>query len=118
MEWNCSRKMTADEQMAFKLGYNKSKYDAVQWINVKDRLPEIGKEHIKDGNRWIDKSIRVLRVCKQESGKVMVKEGYYQITTFSDGTKSDKPYWRIPGSIDEVTHWTHLPEPPKEELKC
>ena len=83
-----------------------------EWISVEDRLPETEKTHIKDGNRWFDKSIRVLCVCKQKSGKVMVKEGYYELYTHADGTKSNAPYWRIPGSIDEVTHWMPLPEPP------
>ena len=83
-----------------------------EWISVEDRLPEIEKTHIKDGNRWFDKSIRVLCVCKQKSGKVMVKEGYYELYTHVDGTKSNAPYWKIPGSIDKVTHWMPLPEPP------
>jgi hypothetical protein len=38
----------------------------------------------------------------------MVKEGYCE---WSDWGYS----WRIPGSIDMVTHWTYLPEPPEDE---
>jgi hypothetical protein len=56
-------------------------------------------------------SIRVLCVCKQKSGKVMVKEGYCEIWDDSDYG----PYWKIPGSIDSVTHWMPLPTPPTEK---
>ena len=77
------------------------------WIKVSERLPETdptkrGKYHD------VPVSIRVLCACRQETGKVMVKEGYCE--------KHDEgPFWRIPGSIDSVTHWTYLPEPPADE---
>ncbi len=77
------------------------------WIKVSERLPETdptkrGKYHD------VPVSIRVLCVCRQATGKVMVKEGYCE--KFEDG-----PFWRIPGSIDSVTHWMYLPEPPIDE---
>lgn len=79
-----------------------------EWISVKDRLPEV--DHNKKGNRWYDSvSIRVLCACKQRSGKKMVKEGYCEF--HSDGSA----FWRIPGSIDSVTHWMPLPTPPIEK---
>ena len=81
-----------------------------EWISVDDKLPEIETANIKEYSRHYSKSVRVLCVCKQKSGKVMVKEGYYE--TSSDGTRI---YWKIPGSIDLVTHWMPLPEPPKED---
>lgn len=74
------------------------------WISVKDGLPEL--EDNRSGYHR-PRSIRVLCVCRQRSGKVFVKEGYYELF-------NDKPCWRIPGSIDSVTHWMLLPEPPKE----
>jgi hypothetical protein len=77
------------------------------WISVDERLPEIDPNK-KGKYHNIPVSIRVLCACKQESGKVMVKEGYCEI--FDDG-----PFWRIPGSIDSVTHWMYLPEPPIDE---
>lgn len=76
-----------------------------KWISVDERLPEL-----EDGRNWGNhrpKSIRVLCVCQQRSGKTFVKEGYYELF-------SNKPCWRIPGSIDTVTHWMPLPEPPKK----
>lgn len=77
-----------------------------EWISVDERLPEL-----EDGRNWGNhrpKSIRVLCVCQQRSGKTFVKEGYYELF-------SNKPCWRIPGSIDSVTHWMPLPKPPKGE---
>jgi hypothetical protein len=44
----------------------------------------------------------------QFKGKIFVKEGYYEKWDFAIA-----PHWRIPGSIDTVTHWMPLPEPPK-----
>jgi hypothetical protein len=77
------------------------------WISVEERLPEIDpdkKSRYKDGKA----SIRVLCACKQYSGKKLVKEGYCE-------WRNDVCYsWRIPGSIDRITHWTYLPEPPED----
>lgn len=80
-----------------------------QWISVKDRLPEIESSNKRWGNHKISKSVRVLCACKQASEKVFVKEGYYEIWDDERG-----PFWKIPGSIDSVTHWMPLPEPPKK----
>ena len=79
------------------------------WISVKDRLPEIVSAH-KRYRSTIKKSIRVLCVCVQKSGKTMVKEGYCE--WYND---YPEPRWQIPGTIDEVTHWQYLPQPPKGE---
>ena len=89
-----------EASVLYNAGYRKQS----EWISVDERLPEL-----EDGRNWGNhrpRSIRVLCVCKQRSGKVFVKEGYYELF-------SNKPCWRIPGSIDEVTHWMPLPEPPK-----
>ena len=80
-----------------------------EWISVKDRLPEIVSTH-KRYRSTIKKSIRVLCVCVQRSGKTMVKEGYCE--WYND---YPEPCWQIPGTIDEVTHWQYLPQPPKGE---
>ena len=80
-----------------------------EWTSVEDRLPEIETENIRQHNRCYSESIRVLCACKQRSGKVMVKEGYCRI--YDDNNIC----WKIPGSIDSVTHWMPLPEPPKGE---
>ena len=80
-----------------------------EWIPVKDKLPEIVSTH-KRYRSTIKKSIRVLCVCVQNSGKTMIKEGYCE--WYND---YPEPRWQIPGTIDDVTHWMPLPQPPKGE---
>ena len=75
------------------------------WIDVNDKLPELEIVPKKADSHHKPKSVRVLCTCKQRSGKVFVKEGFYELW-------DDNPVWRIPGSIDAVTHWMPLPEPP------
>ena len=80
-----------------------------EWISVDDKLPEVVSIQ-KVYRSTVKKSIRVLCVCVQKSGKTMVKEGYCE--WYND---YQEPRWKIPGTIDEVTHWQYLPEPPKGE---
>ena len=80
-----------------------------EWISVDDKLPEVVSIQ-KGYRRTVKKSIRVLCVCVQKSGKTMVKEGYCE--WYND---YQEPRWKIPGTIDEVTHWQYLPQPPKGE---
>ena len=80
-----------------------------EWIPVTERLPEIVSTNKRYRNT-IKKSIRVLCVCVQKSGKTMVKEGYCEWYN-----NYPEPRWQIPGTIDEVTHWAYLPMPPKGE---
>ena len=80
-----------------------------EWISVDDKLPEVVSIH-KGYRSTVKKSIRVLCVCVQKSGKTMVKEGYCE--WYND---YQEPIWKIPGTIDEVTHWQYLPQPPKGE---
>ena len=77
------------------------------WISVDEKLPnvDLAKKGKYFGNPI---SIRVLCACKQKSGKTMVKEGYCE---FHGSTH----FWRIPGSIDAVTHWMYMPDLPTEE---
>ena len=79
-----------------------------KWIPVTERLPDVASKH-KHGRSRYTKSIRVLCVCVQKDGKTMVKEGYYEF--WND---YPEPCWKIPGTIDAVTHWMPLPEPPTE----
>lgn len=85
----------------YNAGYRKQ-----EWISVDERLPEL--EDGRNCGNHRPRSIRVLCVCQQRSGKVFVKEGYYELF-------SNRPCWRIPGSIDSVTHWMPLPSVPKVE---
>lgn len=101
-------------EQAYKNGYEAGYADgeidfAPKWIPVTVRLPEIVSTH-KHYRYTTRKSIRVLCVCVQKSGKTMVKEGYCEL--YND---YPEPRWQIPGTIDSVTHWMPLPEPPKGE---
>ena len=75
------------------------------WISVEERLPDIDPRG--KGRYGGARSVRVLCACKQRDGRTFVKEGYYE------PCGNGNVFWRIPGSIDSVTHWMPLPEPPK-----
>jgi hypothetical protein len=77
------------------------------WISVEDRLPDI--DPCGKGRYGGTRSVRVLCTCKQRDGRTFVKEGYYE------PCGNGNVFWRIPGSIDSVTHWMPLPEPPENE---
>lgn len=78
-----------------------------KWIPVSERLPApASKRNRYNGKCWTSET--VLCVCVQNGGKRMVKEGRCEFY-------GDTPVWRIPGTIDSVTHWMPLPVPPKEE---
>ena len=62
-----------------------------EWISVKDRLPEPGD---------------YVLVCD-------IREAWYGLWEFSGSAWYDASYQ--PWSIDEVTHWQYLPQPPKGE---
>jgi hypothetical protein len=78
-----------------------------EWISVEDRLPVI--DTYGKGRYGGARSVRVLCACKQRDGRTFVKEGYYEPCA------NGNVVWRIPGSIDSVTHWMPLPEPPTEK---
>ena len=101
-----------DARSCAEILYNYLGYRKYEWISVKDRLPELESSLIKYGSMgYKQKSIRVLCACKQKSGRVMVKEGYCEVWV----DNPTNPYWRIPGSIDSITHWMPLPTPPTEK---
>lgn len=79
----------------------------MEWTKIDDGLPPKRLSH--KGTEWRDpywESERVLCVCKQNTGRTLVKEGYCKV--WEDG----RIRWMIPGEIHEVTHWGLLPEPP------
>lgn len=80
-----------------------------KWIKVTDKLPELEIKNIKRGDTRYSKSGRVLCFCEQSSGKTMIKEGFLETSPYRDDA-----FWRIPGSIEKVTHWRPLPLPPNE----
>lgn len=102
----CQDSLCLYQQIAMSLygaGYRKQ-----EWISVEERLPELEGKARTWGKLQIQPSVRVLCTCVQKSGKVLVKEGFYELW-------GDRVVWKIPGSIDSVTHWMPLPEPLKGE---
>lgn len=67
----------------------------MEWISVKDRLPEMNK------------TVLIVRSGSVEIGFYNAKDKRFYVPNESafDG-------WPIP--VDGVTHWMPLPEPPKE----
>lgn len=80
-----------------------------KWVSVDERLPEFVKVEKQGDFGNVAKSVRVLCSCLQKDGKQMVKEGYCQ--RWLDG--SGAVWWKIPGTINKVTHWMPLPASPK-----
>lgn len=86
-------------------GWNDAVDAIPRWISVVERLPEVDK-------RWMDKDTSN---GYEYSADLLVYDGvrlrvaYYCHTT---------TWWydsRYEDDIIDVTHWMHLPEPPKEE---
>ncbi len=92
-------------EQAYKNGFEAGK---PKWISVAEQLPEVVSTH-RHSRYTSMKSTRVLCVCVQKSGKRMVKEGYCE---WFDGFP--EPRWRVPGTIDSVTHWMPKPELPSD----
>lgn len=90
----------------YNAGYRKQS----EWISVEERLPDLEGGVRTWGDLRIQPSVRVLCACKQKNGKVFVKEGYCEMW-------GSRVVWKIPGSIDSVTHWMPLPEAPKGGAK-
>lgn len=78
-----------------------------KWINVKERLPEIGQ------------SVALINVNAWENGPV--DRNIYACGYLWQGNNY-RPYWSVVGerglSLEQYTHWMPLPELPKEEGEC
>lgn len=72
----------------------------MEWISVKDRLPEM---HKSDFGEWLV-SDYVLTCDKL--GDVFI--------TFCETEEDGTVFWNDTDSSITITHWAHLPKPPKE----
>ena len=81
-------------ELAYKNGYEKGKQDAMKWIPVTERLPEL---HTK------------VLCCGKKGGRFIA-----ELSTWGKGNYLcwDK---RNGQGCPAVTHWMPLPEPPKGE---
>ena len=84
-------------EQAYKNGYEKGKQDAVKWISVKERLPEMRDDGFADAFLVTNGSLA-------------------HIAYFVDGDWifTDNGQMKEPMFYD-VTHWLCLPKPPKGE---
>lgn len=80
----------------------------MDWISVKDRLPECGEKVLLIAHGWEDTTVYIGRL-----------EHMNPETSWLTGITSKESEWCIQGwsYLREpiVTHWMPLPEPPKED---
>ena len=91
----------------------------MEWISVKDRLPEPGKivlvHQVYSWQRFEDgAAVTVGRLRPTENGRVSYWEFQHYRPDFRDGTVLDNGII-CPGS-EYITHWMPLPEPPKADV--
>ena len=92
-------------EQAYKNGYEDGKKDAVKWIPVTERLPDLELEEVKTDDNDLVPCLAVRKHPRAKNGKYTAKV-WYDGYGFLDGISNDV--------TDEVTHWMPLPEPPKE----
>ena len=101
---------TAMEE-SYKNGYDKGYADATpKWISVKDRLPDKDGKYLVFEKGSYANQIRTLQFAKD--GRKVDKYDFHR------GWKNvwyryDSEWGHI--TIDSVTHWMPLPQPPKGE---
>ena len=85
----------------------KKQKQETQWISVKDRFPELGKDVLVYAVGKIDGFIgeREIAICKRYTMRVFPSAPEHE--TWSSP-------WRYFHTDYEITHWMPLPEPPKE----
>ena len=84
----------------------------MEWISVKDRLPKIpnGKYGISVLVAVYDSTYEELSPGNGTHVEEMMWDGEHFLTL---GLCSCKPHFEFFPTIDPVTHWMSLPEPPK-----
>jgi len=80
------------------------------WISVKDELPPIDEDYVKQGFANPDEEGNTLTV----STTVLVTDGKYVETTFY---MFELKRWNSQMDDTKITHWMPLPQPPRKEDK-
>lgn len=78
--------------------------EAVEWIDVKDRLPETHSQH---GDTFASDTV----IAITKSGEMDLRCYLYECDLKGTGKPSRK-YWQDEYSEDPITHWMPLPKPP------
>jgi hypothetical protein len=73
----------------------------MEWISVKDKLPEFGQEVIVFCPKSRHIVTALARFCRYEGDVKFYWDNYYPMDGFTHVQ-------------DAVTHWQKLPEPPKQ----
>lgn len=96
-------------EQAYKNGYVRGMKDAVKWISVKERLPELHIDEYKepDGSRMQFEASDEQLVFSANGDLTMAN---YETGPVFQGWVGDHGQ-----TIRNVTHWMPLPEPPKRE---
>ena len=95
-------------ETAYKNGYEQGKKDALKWIPVTERLPELRIREYEeaDGTRkqfWVsDKQL------------VFSSRGYITTANYETGPKYQGWLINPCDTIQNITHWMPLPEPPEK----
>jgi len=79
------------------------------WISVKDELPPIDEDYVKQGFAKPDEEGNTLTV----STTVLVTDGKYVETTFY---MFELKRWNSQMDDTKITHWMPLPQPPRKEV--
>ena len=87
----------------FKLGQNNP-----NWISVKDELPPVDEDYVKQGFAKPDEEGNTLTA----STTVLVTDGKYVETTFY---MFELKRWNSQMDDTKITHWMPLPQPPRKE---
>ena len=92
----------------FAVGANEGGNKVMEWISVKDRLPDDEREVLVIAHGWDGRLVYVGSHKRVESQK-----------SWLTGITSESSEWSLWGwsylKEPMVTHWMPLPEPPKED---
>jgi hypothetical protein len=106
LDWDTKEDMVDSIMDAFATDNNVGS----KWISVKDRLPEKDGNYLIFERGYLVPSIRVLSFAKD--GRKIDKYDFHREWK-NVWYRYDSEWGHI--TVDAVTHWMHLPAPPKGE---
>ena len=97
-------------EQAFQNGYEKGKQDALKWIPVTERLPQEDGNYLVFEQHAYGTATTTLRFAKDAR---LVDKYDFDRAFKNVWYRYDSEWGHI--TIDYVTHWMPLPQPPKGE---